>query len=224
MASDLRCTGLLRSQQRSWIALSPVASSADDKCTPSRFGAQDQIGAAQQRHPRQDPSLRASFVTRGKGPTGSGSRPTRNTPAYPPRTLGDHDRPAQPDHGHDDRAQQGEPTNDDNHQRLGRESARRSTGLGHLGIDNVYYNCNKAPRLREGRRADQARDRETCRRIATPPSSVLDMVGPARQRFRSRRAPRSTGPEIERADEGGGPIKAIEKGDVVLFPHRLAQG
>ena len=33
-------------------------------------------------------------------------------------------------------------------------------GLGHIGVDHVYYNCNKAARVRRRRRAQEARHRE----------------------------------------------------------------
>src|SRR4029079_17329816 len=86
-------------------------------------------------------------------------------------------------------------------------------GLGHVGIDNVYYNCNKA--------SDFAKvDGLTKLGIENVPAIatrvvLLDMAGffgqdPVKEGTPFNKA------EIEGAMKKQG-IKAIEKGDVVLF-------
>jgi kynurenine formamidase len=86
-------------------------------------------------------------------------------------------------------------------------------GLGHLGIDNVYYNCNKAPDFVKVDGLTKL-GIENVPAIATR-VVVLDMVGllgsdPVKEGTAFNRA------EIERAMKAQS-IKAIEKGDVVLF-------
>jgi kynurenine formamidase len=86
-------------------------------------------------------------------------------------------------------------------------------GLGHLGVDNVYYNCNKASDFAKVDGLSKL-GIENVPAIATR-VVVLDMAGllgsnPLKEGTAYNRA------EIEGALKKQG-VKAIEKGDVVLF-------
>jgi kynurenine formamidase len=191
------------------IALSPVASFGDDKCTPSRFGPQDQIGALNNVTPAK--TLAASkLITRGKAYR-LGIETNRNTPAYPPRTFAI--MVVQPGQAMGATIGPNKATYNDDIINGWVGIGSQIDGLGHVGIDNVYYNCNKA--------SDFAKvDGLTKLGIENVPAIatrvvVLDMVGllgsdPVKEGTAFNRA------EIDRAIKAQG-IKAIEKGDVVLF-------
>ena len=191
------------------IALSPNASFGDDKCTPSRFGPQDQIGALNNVTPAK--TLAASkLVTRGKAYR-LGIETNKNTPAYPPRTWAI--TVVQPSQVMGATLGPNKASYNDDIINGWVGIGSQIDGLGHLGIDNVYYNCNKA--------SDFVKvDGLTRLGIENVPAIatrvvVLDMVGllgsdPVKEGTAFNRA------EIERAMKAQG-IKAIEKGDVVLF-------
>lgn len=86
-------------------------------------------------------------------------------------------------------------------------------GLGHIGIDGVYYNCNKGSDFAQ---ADGLKKLgiEKLPPIATR-AVLLDMVGYFGQDPVKEGTPFNQ-PEIEGALKKQG-ISAIEKGDVVLF-------
>lgn len=191
------------------IALSPAASLADDRCTPSKFGPQDQIGALN--HITAAKTLAASkLVTRGKAYR-LGIETNRNTPAYPPRTFAI--TVVQPSQTMGATIGPNKATYNDDIITGWVGIGSQIDGLGHLGIDNVYYNCNKAPDFVKVDGLTRL-GIENVPAIATR-VVVLDMVGllgsdPVKEGTAFNRA------EIDRAMKAEG-IKAIEKGDVVLF-------
>jgi kynurenine formamidase len=191
------------------IALLPAASRADDRCTPSKFGPQDQIGALN--NVTAAKTLAASkLVTRGKAYR-LGIETNKNTPAYAPRTFAI--MVVQPGQAMGTTLGPNKATYNDDIINGWVGIGSQIDGLGHLGIDNVYYNCNKA--------ADFAKvDGLTKLGIENVPAIatrvvVLDMVGllggdPIKEGSAFNRA------EIDRAVKAQG-IRPIEKGDVVLF-------
>jgi kynurenine formamidase len=185
------------------------AAGPQENCTPSRFGPKDETGNLRYVTPAKTLAA-ARLVTRGKSYR-LGIETNKKTPAYPPRTFAlTVVQPGQP---------MGKgigPTrttyNDDiitGWVGIGSQL----DGLGHLGIDNVYFNCNKA--------ADFAKvDGLTKLGIETVPAVatravLLDMAG----YFKSD--PLKEGTAFNRAEIDGAMrrqgIRAIERGDVVLF-------
>lgn len=180
-----------------------------ERCSPSRFGARDEIGNL--RYVTAAKTLAATrLVTRGKSYR-LGIETNRKTPAYPPRTFSlTVVQPGQP---------MGRPIgptrtsyNDDivaGWVGIGSQL----DGLGHVGIDNIFFNCNKA--------ADFATVEgltklgiEKVPPVATR-AILLDMAG----YFRSDPVQEGTAfnrAEIEGAMKAQG-IRAVERGDVVLF-------
>jgi kynurenine formamidase len=191
------------------LAMAPLESRGDDKCTPSRFGPQDQIGALN--NVTAAKTLAASkLVTRGKAYR-LGIETNKNTPAYPPRTWAI--TVVQPGQTMGTTIGPNKATYNDDIITGWVGIGSQIDGLGHLGIDNVYYNCNKA--------SDFVKvDGLTKLGIETVPAIatrvvVLDMAGllganPVKEGTAFNRA------EIEGALKKQG-VKAIEKGDVVLF-------
>lgn len=202
-------------RQTTWLAacataalLAAAPAYSQQSCFPSKFGPKDQIGNLNHVTPAK--TLAASkLITTGKSYR-LGIETNKKTPAYPPRTFSL--TVVQP-------GQIGGPIgpsktsyNDDiisGWVGIGSQL----DGLGHLGIDNVYYNCNKA--------ADFAKiDGLTKLGIETVPpiatrAVLLDMVSyfgsdPVKEGTAFNRA------EIEGAMKKQG-IKSIDQGDVVLF-------
>jgi kynurenine formamidase len=191
------------------IALSAHESRGDDKCTPSKFGAQDQIGALN--HVTAAKTLAASkLVTKGKAYR-LGIETNKNTPAYPPRTFAI--TVVQPSQTMGTTIGPNKATYNDDIITGWVGIGSQLDGLGHLGIDNIYYNCNKAPDFVKVDGLTKL-GIENVPAIATR-VVVLDMAGllgsnPVKEGTAFNRA------EIDRAMKAQG-IKAIEKGDVVLF-------
>ena len=196
------CTALALS----WMS---PASAQQQTCFPSKFGPTDEIGAANNLTPEK--TLAASkLVTKGKAYR-LGIETNKDTPAYPPRTFSV--IIVQP--GQSGGASLG-PTkttyNDDIiNGWVGVGS--QIDGLGHIGIDGVYYNCFKGVDFAQ---ADGLKKLgiEKVPAIATR-AVLLDMVGyfgtdPVKEGTPFNKA------EIEGAMKKQG-IAAIEKGDVVLF-------
>jgi kynurenine formamidase len=178
-------------------------------CTPSKFGANDQIGALNHLTPAKTLAA-AKLVTTGKSYR-LGIETNKDTPAFPPRTFGV--TILQP-------GQQGGSTlgptkttyNDDIITGWVGVGSQLD-GLGHIGVDNVYYNCNKAAEFAQ---ADGLKKLgiENVPAIATR-AVLLDMAG----FFNTDIVKEGTAfnrREIEGAMQKQG-IRAIEKGDVVLF-------
>jgi kynurenine formamidase len=191
------------------IGMAPLESFGDEKCAPSKFGPQDQAGALNNITPAK--TLAASkLITRGKAYR-LGIETNKATPAYPPRTWSlTVVQPGQP---------LGAPIgpnkvsyNDDivsGWVGIGSQL----DGLGHIGTDNVYYNCNKAADFVKVDGLGKL-GIETVPAIATR-VVVLDMAGllgtnPVKEGTAFNRA------EIDGAMKKQG-VKKIEKGDVVLF-------
>jgi kynurenine formamidase len=120
-----------------------AASSQAAECKPSKWGAEDQIGAANYVTPKQV-MMAAKLVKKGQSHP-LGIVIDSKTPAFPPRTLalqivqpGQHNgRGLKQDFGWD------VVYNDDLAQ-LWFGIGPQIDGLGHLGEAGVYYNCNKA--------------------------------------------------------------------------------
>ena len=180
-----------------------------ESCVPSRFGPADQTGNLHYVTPAK--TLAATrLVTRGKAYR-LGIETNKRTPAYPPRTFAiTVVQPGQP---------LGAPigptrtTYNDDIITGWVGIGSQIDGLGHLGIDNVYFNCNKAADFVtvEGLKKLGI---ETVPPIATR-AILLDMVG----YFGSD--PVKEGTPFNRAEIEGAMkrqrIPSIEKGDVVLF-------
>ncbi len=185
-------------------------SAQDSRCpTASKFGPDDQVGNLRYVTPAKTLAA-AKLVTRGKAYR-LAIETNRDTPAYPPRTwsitvvqpnqlAGATLGPAKLSY------------NDDIiHGWVGIGS--QIDGLGHLGIDNLYYNCNRST---DFAKVDGLKKLgiENVPAIATR-GVLLDMAGylgidivPEGTVF--RRA------EIEGAMKRQA-VAALEKGDVVLF-------
>jgi kynurenine formamidase len=192
------------------IGLAPSDTArAEGPCTPSKFGAKDQAGAVNNITPAKTLAA-AKLITKGKAYR-LGIETNRNTPAYPPRTF--NITVVQP--GQAQGATIGPTKTSYNDDIISGWVGIGSQidGLGHVGIDNVYYNCNKAS---EFAKVDGLTKLgiENVPAIATR-AVVLDMAGllgadPVKEGTAFNKA------EIDGAMKKQG-IKAIEKGDVVLF-------
>jgi kynurenine formamidase len=191
------------------IAFVARASLADERCTPSKFGAQDQIGALN--NVTAAKTLAASkLVTKGKAYR-LGIETNKNTPAYPPRTWAI--TVVQPSQTMGQTIGPNKATYNDDIISGWVGIGSQIDGLGHLGIDNVYYNCNKAPDFVKVDGLTKL-GIETVPAIATR-VVVLDMAGllgtnPVKEGTAFNRT------EIDNALKRQG-VRAIEKGDVVLF-------
>jgi kynurenine formamidase len=178
-------------------------------CTPSKYGANDEIGAANNLSPEK--TLQATkLVTRGKAYR-LGIETNKDTPAYPPRTF--HVIILQPGQGGGASLGPTKTTYNDDILNGWVGVGSQIDGLGHIGIDGVYYNCNKGADFAQ---ADGLKKLgvEKVPAIATR-GVLLDMAGyfgqdPVKEGTPFNRA------EIEGAMKKQG-INAIEKGDVVLF-------
>ncbi len=114
-----------------------------EECAPSRWGADDEIGAANHVSPEQV-LMAVKLVKQGQShPLGIVVDP--KMPAYPPRSFslqvvqpGQHNgRTLMQDFGWD-------ATYNDDQAQLWFGIGPQLDGLGHLGEAGVYYNCNKA--------------------------------------------------------------------------------
>src|SRR5215475_12348991 len=113
---------------------------AEEPCTPSKFGPQDQIGALNYITPQK--TLAASkLVTRGKAYR-LGIETNKNTPAYPPRTWAV--TIVQPGQTMGQTIGPTKTTYNDDIIMGWVGIGSQIDGLGHLGIDNLYFNCNKS--------------------------------------------------------------------------------
>jgi kynurenine formamidase len=186
-----------------------MPATAQQSCSPSKYGANDEIGAAN--NLSAEKTLAATkLVTKGKAYR-LGIETNKDTPAFPPRTF--QVIIVQP--GQSGGATIG-PTklsyNDDIiNGWVGVGS--QLDGLGHIGIDGVFYNCNKGAEFAQ---ADGLKKLgiEKVPAIATR-GVLIDMAGylgqdPIKEGTAFNRA------EIEGAMKKQG-VAAIEKGDVVLF-------
>lgn len=189
--------------------LAGAAHAQQQTCFPSKFGPGDQVGNLNHITPEKTLAA-AKLVTRGKSYR-LGIETNKDTPAFPPRTFAlTILQPGQ---------QAGQtlgPTkttyNDDII--LGWVGiGSQLDGLGHIGIDNVYYNCNKGAEFAQAGGLTKL-GIEKVPPIATR-GVLLDMAG----YFNTDIVKEGTAfnrAEIEGAMKRQG-LRSIERGDVVLF-------
>ena len=177
--------------------------------TASKFGPDDQIGNVNYVTPAK--TLAATkLVTKGKTYR-LGIETNKDTPAYPPRTFAV--TIVQPGQTAGGSLGPTKTTYNDDMITGWAGIGTQLDGLGHIGIDNLYYNCNKAAdfAMTDGLKKLGV---EHVPAVATR-GVLLDMAG----YFNTDIVKEGTAfnrAEIEGAMKRQG-IKAIEKGDVVLF-------
>jgi len=177
--------------------------------TNSRFGPTDQVGNVN--HITPEKTLAATkLVTKGKAYR-LGIETNKDTPAYPPRTFAI--TIVQPGQNAGTTIGPTKTTYNDDMINGWAGVGSQLDGLGHIGIDNLYYNCNRGIdfALTDGLKKLGI---ENVPAIATR-GVLLDMSG----YFNSDIVKEGTAfnrAEIEGAMKRQG-IRSIEKGDVVLF-------
>lgn len=197
-----------------WAFVTLIAAGAageqEKRCpTASRFGPDDQVGNLNHVTPAKTLAA-AKLVTRGKAYR-LGIETNKNTPAYPPRTFAI--TIVQPGQVGGATLGPTKTTYNDDIIAGWVGVGSQIDGFGHIGVDHLYFNCNKA--------ADFAMtDGLTKLGIEHVPAIatrgvLLDMAGylgtdPVREGTAFNRA------EIEGAMKRQG-VGPIEKGDVVLF-------
>ena len=194
-----------------FILASIITASAQDKPCPtaSKFGPDDQIGNVNYITPAK--TLAATkLVTTGKAYR-LAIETNKDTPAYPPRTFAV--TIVQPGQTGGGTLGPTRTTYNDDLINGWAGVGTQLDGLGHIGIDSLYYNCNKA--------ADFAATDglkklgvEHVPAVATR-GVLLDMAGYFNTDIVKEGTPFNRA-EIEGAMKRQG-IKSIEKGDVVLF-------
>lgn len=189
--------------------LAGVAHAQQQTCFPSKFGPNDQVGNLNHITPEKTLAA-AKLVTKGKSYR-LGIETNKDTPAFPPRTFAlTILQPGQ------QAGQSLGPTkttyNDDII--LGWVGiGSQLDGLGHIGIDNVYYNCSKGAEFAQAGGLTKL-GIEKVPPIATR-GVLLDMAG----YFNTDIVKEGTAfnrAEIEGAMKRQG-LRSIERGDVVLF-------
>ena len=187
-----------------------AAEAQQPRClTASKFGPDDEVGNL--RHVTPAKTLAAAkLVTRGKAYR-LGIETNKDTPAYPPRTFGI--TIVQPGQAGGTTLGPTKATYNDDIIAGWAGVGSQIDGLGHVGIDNLYFNCNKAAdfAMTDGLKKLGI---ENVPAIATR-GVLLDMAGYlgtdiVKEGTAFNRA------EIEGAMKRQG-VKPIEKGDVVLF-------
>ena len=182
---------------------------AQQPCAPSKWGPNDQIGNLNYVTPEK--TLAASkLVTRGKAYR-LGIETNKSTPAFPPRSFAL--TIVQPGQTAGGSLGPSKTTYNDDIIMGWVGIGSQLDGLGHIGIDGVYYNCNKAAAFAQ---TDGLKKLgiETVPAIATR-GIVLDMAGYLRTDIFKE------GTAFNRAEIEGAMkrqnLKSIERGDVVLF-------
>src|SRR5712664_831793 len=178
-------------------------------CFPSKWGPTDQIGNLNYVTPEK--TLAATrLVTRGKAYR-LGIETNKNTPAFPPRTFSV--VVLQPNQDASGSLGPCKTTYNDDIINGWVGIGSQIDGLGHIGIDGVYYNCNKAADFVQ---ADGLRKLgvEKVPAIATR-GVLLDMAGYVSTDI-VKEGTAFNRAEIEGAMKRQG-VRSIEKGDVVLF-------
>jgi kynurenine formamidase len=178
-------------------------------CFPSKHGPDDQVGNLNYVTPEK--TLAATkLVTRGKSYR-LGIETNKDTPAFPPRTWSL--AIVQPGQAHGTTLGPSKTTYNDDIIMGWVGIGSQLDGLGHIGIDGIYYNCNKAAEFAQGGGLTKL-GIEKVPPIATR-GVLLDMAG----YFNTDIVKEGTAfnrAEIEGAMKRQG-IKSIERGDVVLF-------
>ncbi len=187
-----------------------VAQAQQKPClTASKFGPDDQIGNLNYVTPTK--TLAASkLITRGKAYR-LGIETNKDTPAFPPRTFAI--TVVQPGQSAGATLGPTKSTYNDDIIMGWVGVGSQLDGLGHVGVDNLYFNCHKAPdfAMADGLKRLGV---ENVPAVATR-GVLLDMAG----YFNTDIVKEGTAfnrAEIEGAMKRQG-IQAIEKGDVVLF-------
>lgn len=177
--------------------------------TASRFGPNDQIGNVNYITPAK--TLAATkLVTKGKSYR-LGIETNKDTPAYPPRTFAI--TIVQPSQIAGNTLGPNKTTYNDDIIAGWVGVGSQLDGLGHVGIDNLYFNCNKA--------ADFAMT-DGLKKLGVenvPPIATRGVLLDMAAYFKTDIVKEGTAfnrAEIEGAMKQQG-ISAIEKGDVVLF-------
>ena len=182
----------------------------DQRCpTASRFGAEDQIGNLNYITPEKTLAA-AKLVTRGKAYR-LGIETNKDTPAFPPRTFSI--TVLQPGQTAGSTLGSNKITYNDDIINGWAGIGSQVDGLGHAGIDNLYFNCSRAAEF-VGAEGLKKLGIENIPAIATR-GILLDMAG----FYGKEMLPEGTlfnRAEIEGAMKRQG-IASIEKGDVVLF-------
>lgn len=192
------------------LVINVVANAQQRPClTASKFGPNDQVGNLNYVTPEK--TLAASrLVTKGKAYR-LGIETNKDTPAYPPRTFAI--TIVQPGQNAGTTLGPTKTTYNDDLINGWAGVGSQIDGLGHIGIDNLYYNCNKGVdfAMTDGLKKLGV---ENVPAIATR-GVLLDMA----DYFNTDIVKEGTAfnrAEIEGAMKRQG-IKSIEKGDVVLF-------
>jgi kynurenine formamidase len=178
-------------------------------CAKSKFGADDELGNVNYLTPEKTLAA-VKLVTKGKAYR-LGIETNRDTPAYPPRTFSV--TIVQPGQAGGATIGPTKTTYNDDIITGWVGIGSQIDGLGHLGIDNVYYNCLKAADFVQAGGLKKL-GVEKVPAIATR-GVLLDMVAqlgqdPVKEGTTFNRA------EIEAAMKRQG-VQAIGRGDVVLF-------
>jgi kynurenine formamidase len=187
-----------------------TAQAQQQRCrTASKFGASDEVGNLN--YVTRAKTLAASkLVTRGKAYR-LGIETNKDTPAYPPRTFAI--TVVQPGQTAGTSFGPTKTTYNDDIIAGWVGIGSQIDGFGHIGIDNLYFNCNKAP---DFAMADGLTKLgiENVPAIATR-GVLLDMAGYLHTDI-VKEGTVFNRAEIEGAMKRQG-VKSIEKGDVVLF-------
>jgi kynurenine formamidase len=186
-----------------------AAHAQQQTCFPSKHGPADQVGNLNYVTPEK--TLAATkLVTRGKSYR-LGIETNKDTPAFPPRTFAV--IILQPGQVHGSSLGPTKTTYNDDIINGWVGIGSQLDGLGHIGIDGVYYNCNKAADFVKADGMTRL-GVEKVPAIATK-GILLDMAG----YFNAEIVKEGTAfnrAEIEGAMKRQG-VKSIERGDVVLF-------
>ncbi|HEY8252629.1 MAG TPA: cyclase family protein [Burkholderiales bacterium] len=193
----------------SLLGVAAHAQQPQQTCFPSKHGKDDQVGNLNYVTPEKTLAA-AKLVTKGKSYR-LGIETNKDTPAFPPRTWSI--TILQPGQVHGASLGPTKTTYNDDIITGWVGIGSQLDGLGHIGIDGVYYNCNKAAEFVQ---ADGLKKLgvEKVPPIATR-GVLLDMAG----YFNTDIVKEGTAfnrAEIEGAMKRQG-VKSIERGDVVLF-------
>jgi kynurenine formamidase len=188
---------------------SGTALAQQQTCFPSKFGPKDEIGNANLITPEK--TLQAvKTVTKGKSYR-LGIETNKDTPAFPPRTFSI--SIVQPGQQAGGTLGPTKTTYNDDIIMGWVGIGSQLDGLGHIGIDNVYYNCNKAGEFAQAGGLTKL-GIEKFPAFATR-GILLDMAGYFKTDIVKEGTPFNRA-EIEGAMKAQG-VKSIDKGDVVLF-------
>ena len=191
------------------LAFAGAAQAQQQTCFPSKFGPNDQVGNLN--HVTPEKTLAATrLVTRGKAYR-LGIETNKNTPAFPPRTF--NVIILQPGQNNGGSLGPTKTTYNDDIINGWVGIGSQIDGLGHIGIDGVYYNCNKGP---DFAKADGLTKLgvEHIPAIATK-GILLDMAGYYKTDIVKEGTAFNVA-EIEGAMKRQG-VKSIDRGDVVIF-------